>query len=529
MNTQNKYQVDLAGMVEGNADSSRLLNEWRDVLDYHDEDVAPIKSAKVRKNTAILLENQKRALINNGYLVESCNGVCDSGAFGNYGAGSNANATAAAYGGIGTRGGWGPGSHYPNSTAPQHPNDFYAPGDARVPTTLLPMVRRVFPELLANELFSVQPMQTPVSLVYGLRYKYSSNPLSCLGPNDSFCPSQTTNGAEGWWSGNTKEMGYQYLNTAQTGVTAPGLTGLGVQAAGATAAGSCFDFLDEDRGVAQVLSYFECSNKIPTMTLEIEKAAVEAGTRRISSKWCLELEQDLKAMHNLDIDSEMIAGLSYELQAEIDRELLNRAIQVCLNAGINRGFSFWKPQVADGRWMAEKNVVLYAKIIREANLISIRNRLGAANWLVATPSVVTLLQLLPGFKSFEVNSSIDPKVGTARVGTLGQFRVYQDTRTEAQYLSGARAARIDYILLGYLGNKAGESGIVFAPYIPAMIQRGQGANDFSPRIGLITRYGVIDHLFGAQYFYHLIVIKDLDQMTTCAGCAPTDCSGRIFQ
>lgn len=532
MSNENVKQVDPQSMF---ADSNMknpaaLLDKWKGLIEFHNESIAPIKSYKTKLNTAILLENQNKALYDNGYMtIESCNGVCNSGAFGNYGASPNANATAAAYGGVGSRGGWGPGSHYQYNGSPQHPNDFYAPGDARVPTTLLPMVRRVFPELLANELFSVQPMSTPVGLVFGLRYKYSSNPLSCLGPNDSFCPTQSVNGAEGWWSDSTKEAGYQYLNTAQTGVTAPGLTGLGVQAAGATAAGSCFDFLAEDRGVAQVLSYFECSNKIPSMTLEIEKTAVEAGTRRISSKWCLELEQDLKAMHNLDIDNEMVSALSYELQAEIDRELLNRAIQVCLNAGIGKGFSFWKPQAADGRWMAERNAVLYAKILRESQLIAIRNRLGSANWIVATPSVVSLLQLLPQFKNFEIGSSIDPKIGTARVGTLGNFRVYQDTRTEAQYLTGARVARLDYILLGYLGGKPGESGIVFAPYIPAMIQRTVGPNDFSPRIGMITRYGVVDHLFGASLFYHLIIIKDLDQMTTCAGCAPTDCSNRIFQ
>lgn len=510
------------------SDAQRLLRKWAPLLEAKDAEIAPIKNYKTKLNTAILLENQERALRNDGYPVgminESCNGICNSGTFGNYAAGSNANTSLGSYT-LGGRGGYGAGSHWIGSGTPQHPNDFYAPGDARVPQTLMPMVRRVFPELLANELFSVQPMTSPVGLIFGLRYRYSDDPLSCLGPNDSFCPAATSfaaqqNGSEGWWGPDAYEAGYQYLNTQHTGTSAVGLSG-----------NSCVSFIQQDKGVAALLSYFECSNKIPGMTLEIEKTAVEAGTRRISTKWCLELEQDLKAMHNLDIDSEMVAALSYELQAEIDRELLMRAINVCLNSGLGKGYSFWKPQVADGRWFAEKNVVLYAKILREAQLMGVRNRLGAANWIVATPSVVSMLQLLPQFRNFETSANLDPKVGQARVGTLGQFRVYVDTRTEAQYQAGYRGTRLDYILLGYLGNKPGESGIVFAPYIPAMIQRTVGPNDFSPRIGMLTRYGIADHLFGSSLFYHMIVIKDLDAALDCDTCArvASNCEAAMYQ
>lgn len=506
----------------------RLVRKWAPLMDASSPEMQPVKGSRLRQNTAVVLENQHRALCEQGYIREAYDngGNMTTPTFNNYaqGAAGAGGTTLPAYT-MGGRGGVGVGSHYTTTGVPQHPNDFYAPGDTRVPQTLMPMVRRVFPELLANELFSVQPMSSPVGLIFGLRYKYDSDPLSCLGPNDSFCPSQSSialqqNGAAGWWGPDEAEVGYQRLNTRHTGTSAAAMTG-----------NAAVPFIAEDQGVAALLSYFEFSNRIPGMTLEVEKTAVEAGTRRIATKWSLELEQDLKAMHNLDIDSEMVSGMSYELQAEIDRELLMRTINVCLNSGIGKGYSFWKPQYADGRWMAEKNVVLYAKIIREAQLIGVRNRQGAANWLVVTPSVAAILQLLPQFKNFEISSAIDQKVGNARLGTLGQFRVYVDTRTEGQFQAGLRGTRLDYVLLGYLGQKSGESGIIFAPYIPAMIQRTTGVNDFSPRMGMITRYGIADSLWGASLYYHLIVIQDLDRTQGADGdptCSAAPCGVRYF-
>lgn len=503
-----------------------LVRKWAPLLDASTSEMTPVRGSRLRQNTAVVLENQEQALKKNGYIREAYDngGNTTTPTFSNYAANGVGGTTLPSYT-MGARGGFGAGAGYQTTGNPSHPNDFYAPGDTRVPQTLMPMVRRVFPELLANELFSVQPMSSPVGLIFGLRYKYDSDPLSCLGPNDSFCPSQSTlaaqqNTSAAWWGPDEAEVGYQRLNTRHTGTSSSNLTG-----------NAAVPIIAEDQGVAALLSYFEFSNRIPGMTLEIEKTAVEAGTRRIATKWSLELEQDLKAMHNLDIDSEMVSGMSYELQAEIDRELLMRTINVCLNFGVGKGYSFWKPQYADGRWMAEKNVVLYAAIIRQAQLIGVRNRQGAANWLVVTPSVATILQMLPQFKNFEISSSIDPKVGSARLGTLGQFRVYVDTRTEGQYQGGLRNTRLDYVLLGYLGQKSGESGIIFAPYIPAMIQRTTGVNDFSPRMGMITRYGIADSLWGAGNYYHMIVISDLDRTQGADGdptCSATPCGVRYF-
>jgi len=137
--------------------------------------------------------------------------------------------------------------------------------------------------------------------------------------------------------------------------------------------------------------------------------------------------------------------------------------------------------------------------------------------------------LLPEFRPFEIASSIQAHPnGVARVGTLaGQFNIYRDTRTEAQYLAGLRSTPIEYALLGYKGSEFWDTGIVYCPYIPVLVQRTIGPNDFAPRVGMLTRYGVIDSLFGASNFYHLIIATNLNNAESlgCGTCAynPGNC------
>jgi hypothetical protein len=275
--------------------------------------------------------------------------------------------------------------------------------------------------------------------------------------------------------------------------------------------GTHFPWEGVDQGVAKLLANYELTSSIPQMVVSFDKTAVEAGTRRLAARWSVELEQDLKNMNGIDIDTELTNAMSYELQAEIDREMLMRMIQVALNAGINSGFSIWSPASADGRWLAERNRDFYQKLIVEANRIAVRNRRGAANFVVATPRVCAILEMLPEFNGMPVNGSVNTQpVGIAKVGNLGgRFNVYRDTRTEAQFYNSDRSTRVEYALLGYKGPEFYDTGIIYCPYIPVMVQRTIGPNDFSPRVGMLTRYGVVDHIFGANLYYHVVIVNGL--------------------
>ena len=458
--------------------ANTLLEKWSPVLDYSSDNVGTIEDDHTRLNTAILLENQEQ------WCMKEANNIGGGGSsvFGSVNSGNT-------------------GGSFGNA-------DSYAGGDARLPKILIPMIRRTFPELITNEIVGVQPMSGPVGLAFALRYKYEDEALGAQVNNGDGSIAAATSVGEAQYDaseststgGSTGELGYQLLDTRFTGASSADLSG-----------NSDFAFVDGDKGVAALLSNFELSSKIPQVVVNFEKTAVEAGTRRLAARWSVELEQDLKNMNGIDIDTELTNAMSYELQAEIDREMIVRMIQVSLNAGSGTGYSTWEPASADGRWLAERNRDFYQKLIVEANRIAIRNRRGAANFIVATPRVCAILEMLPEFQWMSVNGSVNTQpVGVAKVGNLGgRFNVYRDTRTEAQKISGQRGSYVEYALLGYKGPEYYDTGIVYCPYIPVMVQRTIGPNDFSPRVGLLTRYGVVDNIFGADLYYHVVIVKNL--------------------
>tara|TARA_R110000824_G_scaffold76499_2_gene193788 strand:+ start:11404 stop:12918 length:1515 start_codon:yes stop_codon:yes gene_type:complete len=464
-----------------------LLEKWAPVLDYSSDSVKSIEDDTVRLNTAILLENQEK------WCVEESN-------------------TSGNGGSLGTGGQFNP--HTPNSS------DNYASGDARLPKVLIPMIRRTFPELISNDIVGVQPMSGPVGLAFALRYSYQGADLgsgidggaSGGGSGSNWSPEGTYTGSAGL---NNDELGYQLLDTRFTGASSTALSG-----------NADWTFSAQDGGVANILKNFEITGNIPQVEVKFEKTAVEAGTRRLGARWSVELEQDLKNMNGIDVDAEITNAMSYEIQAEIDREMLMRMIQSALGAGAGAGYSIWSPASADGRWLVERNRDFYQKLIIEANRIAVRNRRGAANFVVATPRVCAILEMLPEFQWVPVQGDVNTQpVGIAKIGSLGgRFSVYRDTRTEVGYAAsgtydqsseygngpgGTKTTSVEYALLGYKGPEFYDTGIIYCPYIPVMVQRTIGPNDFSPRVGLLTRYGVVDNIFGANLYYHVVIVQGL--------------------
>ena len=357
-------------------------------------------------------------------------------------------------------------------------------------------------------------MSGPVGLAMALRYTYNSTGLGS-GIDGGATGGGSGPGVNGGYNGTVgnRELGYQFLDTRFTGSSSMRLSG---------GNGSGITFNAADMGVAQILSAFEITGNIPQVEVKFEKSAVEAGTRRLGARWSVELEQDLKNMNGIDIDAEITNAMSYEIQAEIDREMIIRMIQAAINGGVGPGVSFWSPASADGRWLVERNRDFYQKLIIEANRIAARNRRGAANFIVATPRVCAILEMLPEFQWVPVQGDVATQpTGVAKVGSVGgRFSVYRDTRTEVQnstvygnvgYGSGQG---IEYALLGFKGSEFYDTGIIYCPYIPIMVQRTIGPNDFAPRVGLLTRYGVVDNIFGSNLYYHVVIVQGLGQAFT---------------
>ena len=257
-----------------------LVTRWDEIL----KEGSTISNKKVKRATAIMLENQMN------YLTGRAGGINEA----NIGGVMN---------GVGNTG---------VGYSPSDGNANYA-GNAEFHKIAIPMVRRTFPELIAHEIVGVQPLTGPVGLAFALRFRAD----------------QAYAGTPG------QEVGYNtldpyYTGDPTTGITSNALPGAGAQKvldgealgsnAGYTNGGSTPAMTPEgtQRGLG-----IGTGKQIKELSMTVEKAQVEAGTRKLRSRWSLEVAQDLKAMHGLDLEEEMMDVLAYEITAEIDRELIN--------------------------------------------------------------------------------------------------------------------------------------------------------------------------------------------------------------
>ena len=607
----------------------KAVKNWSELLECT-AGFAPIRNKSVRNNTAMLLENQMRWLNENSPAMTTAMFGPQNGLHG---------------GDLGN-------------------SDFYAPGDMRNPTTILPMVRRIYPALMSNETVGVQPMPGPVALAFAIRYRYlkGANALGdsstehthtgefghnrdgagfgtnqdgkydaagirgvetkaklnddmtlttvvgngfpqsfpvvskmfdgkkfihplliqLLGAPDSLAKTvkietvqgqlavteilvpglgdkaaatlETATDADiiaalystavidelkdgktivgiskdgdaiseikfnevtGKWDLGNSEMGYQRLDTRFTGMQDKRLL--------EPLAGGRWQFRLEDTGIGAKVHAFEATGAIARTSFGFEKQAVEASTRRLSTSWTLETQEDLKNTNGIDIDTEATQQMSYELQAEIDREMTVRMLYSALK---NNEWSVWSGKLADARWMGERARAFYQFIIKMAMRMRVRNHRGAANFIVCTPDVAALLQMLEDYIPMQVNNTIElNNAQSAAAGTLGgnKFNVYIDERTAvystADYGMGykdmfdhnqddAEVKLPNYCMLGYKGAETYDAGIIYCPYIPIMVQTATDTNSFAPHVGLMTRYGVMDNIFGSHLYYHVILIDD---------------------
>jgi len=225
------------------------------------------------------------------------------------------------------------------------------------------------------------------------------------------------------------------------------------------------------------------------MGFTIEKSTVTAKSRALKAEYTLELAQDLKAIHGLDAETELANILSTEILAEINREVIHtiNSQAVLGAAGTTVPGVFDLQADADGRWSAEKFKGLVVQLDLEANAIAKATRRGKGNVVICSSDVATALAasgMLDYTPAMNTSLQIDD-TGNTFAGTLnGRTKVYIDPYASA-----------DYITVGYKGTNPYDSGIFYCPYVPLQMVKAVGENDFQPRIGFKTRYGMASNPF----------------------------------
>jgi hypothetical protein len=459
------------------------LKKWLPLIEA--EGQAKIENEQIALATAIVLQNTEEA-----NLTEAYSGPAPMSQFGSFGANSLGQPGGGAFGGYPVDTGnpaQGPGSQ------PGYGNPAYTPGDAagqdaRMPTVVIPTVRRIFPNLLAHSVVGVQPMNGPVGFAFALRGQYGVN-------------------GKGTTDMNNKEIGYNEIDSAFTGasgnsstIPADGQDFWEAFAGAGTPTPLGVNTYGED-GLAASLGESEWWNigeDMPMTKLRMEKGTVTARSRKLGAAFSLEVAEDMMAMQGINVDDEMVSIISYEIQQEIDRQLLAEMVKAAI---IGKNRSIWTPVSADGRHQLERISTLYTHLLEKSNEIAITTRRGPATFAIADPKTSALLERLQDFTLDRAASQVNTAgVGIAKVGLLrnGAMTLYRDT-----------FAMGNYALLGYKGPSPYDSGIIYCPYIPVQLMRATAQENFSPRMGVRTRYGVMNHLFGAGNYYHLIKLEGL--------------------
>ena len=297
---------------------------------------------------------------------------------------------------------------------------------------ILPVIRRVMPTVIANEIVGVQPMTGPVGQIHTLRVRYAETFDSAVAGDEALSPFQIATG----YSGNA---------TTNRADATSALEGTGGK----------------------------------KLSIQVLKQTVEAKTRKLSARWTFEAAQDANSMHGIDVEAEVMAALAQEITAEIDQEILAslRSLAGTPSLTYNQaGVS------GTATFVGDEHAAFAVLVNRAANLIAARTRRGAGNYLVVSPAMLTVLQsATTSAFARTTEGPFEAPTNTKFVGTLnGTMRVYSD-----QYASDSTVA-----LVGYKGSGEMDAPAYYCPYIPLMSSGVvMDPSTFEPVVSFMTRYG----------------------------------------
>ena len=438
--------------------TEELQKKWSSVMDH--AELPPIKDAYKRAVTALVLENQEKAMRSDRQaLMEADPGPTNvSGGISNF------------------------------------------------DPILISLVRRSLPNLIAYDIAGVQPMTGPTGLIFAMRARYngqpSSNPEAFFNEaNTIFTGANSFSNPYGFTGNNFSDVS---TNTQTQTATANTTSGIAMPTALA-------EYLGSDNNTA-----------FSQMAFSIEKVTVTAQSRALKAEYSLELAQDLKAIHGLDAETELSNILSTEVLAEINREVI-RSIYTCAVPGAQYGVTtagtFDLDTDSNGRWSVERFKGLIFQIERDANVIAKQTRRGKGNVMIVSSDIASAMAMA-GVLSYTPTLQADLQVddtGNTFAGLLhGRIKVFIDP------YFGGYVSNQELVTIGYKGSSPYDAGIFYCPYVPLQMVRAVDQFTFQPKIGFKTRYGMVANPFAqgltaggnalaarTNVYYRLFAVKNL--------------------
>ena len=305
---------------------------------------------------------------------------------------------------------------------------------------ILPVIRRVMPTVIANEIVGVQPMTGPVGQIHTLRVRYAESFAGVTAGSEALSPFNIAKAYSG--NGNASAPGADATSTLEG---TPG----------------------------------------KKLSIQVLKQTVEAKTRKMSARWTFEAAQDAQSMHGLDVEAEIMAALAQEITAEIDQELLNSLRTLAGTAVHTFAQDGSITFTGTATFVGDQHAALAILINDVANRIAQRTRRGAGNFVVVSPTALTILQsATTSAFARTTEGTFEAPTNTKFAGTLNSsVKVYVDS-----YASDTTP-----ILVGYKGPNEMDAAAFYCPYIPLM-SSGVVLDPatMEPVVSFMTRYGYVE-------------------------------------
>ena len=387
---------------------------------------------------------------------------------------------------------------------------------------LISLVRRAMPNLIAYDVASVQPMSGPTGLIFAMKSRYEDQTgaittadTEALGLEEADTDFSGAGAHEA--AGNGVAVNFSTVTAGQI-VQITNVTGCTAAQWHAGGGSSANDVLPSVGDVFKAAGAFAGTGKVVvlgktgtgkdtaagedgapnSMGFTVERVTVEAKTRVLQAEYTMELAQDLKAVHGLDAEAELANILSAEILGEINREVIRNINETAKvgTTGTATGFLDLTPNASNlagadggnGRWQAEIFQGLAFRLEQEANIIAKETRRGKGNYIICSSSVAAALSaggsMAYGVGQDSASLAVD-NAGNTFAGTLKNgMKVYVDPY-----------ATHDYATVGYRGTNTYDAGIFYCPYVPLTMMKAVNAEDFQPKVGFKTRYGLQQNPF----------------------------------
>lgn len=376
----------------------------------------------------------------------------------------------------------------------------------------LPLVRRVMPKLVANELLGIQPLTTPTGYIFAINFRYTGSSDNSAKPTNvgQIVEFTQSTEAEKVVVGTTLKFSNGGLSAPiddakvlykegnfvlidKNGVPATATIETGTTNGAAITSDTVLATYSNELSFEKVLKGYTgayttangetLGTDMSEIGFNIERKFVEAKTRKLKAKYTVELYQDLKAIHGLNADEELMNMMAMEVESELNREIIDF---VNSNSTVTPDFNI---NDIPGRYEIEKFAHLGVRIAHEAREIARTCRRGVGNVIIASPKVVTILESLNGYKCIESNANITNEANPGVVGYFEGKKVIIDI-----------FAKNDYVTVLYKGTDRRDALGYYAPYVPMSFIRTTNVESGQPAIILASRYGLVTNPISPELY-----------------------------